>query len=552
MTGAEPQGIRVGGRLEIMALPGLPIIQAGADLAELVAGGLGRAGIALADGDVLVIVSKAVSRAEGRFVDLTTVTPGDRARAVAAQTGKDARLCELILGESSSVSRSGPGALVVRHRRGFVSADAGIDASNAAPADAEAGSGPWALLLPADPDGSAARDPRGAGGAGGGAHRRRHQRLVRAAVPARDRGGRDRGGGLAPALGPARRGRPLRPRPSADHHGARGPGGGGGRSRSPARPRRAAPPCTCAASPSPPASTPRRTCTGRTIGISTHEQGGRPLRRRRRRPLRPRPLARPPLRPAHRHRQHGGRLPALGAPHLAGRGHRDVHPGGPRARGARLGPRGGVVPRARDGAALRGRGLVPARRPRPCHAPAPHAGPRPRRGAARGHGAPLSRGRRGPPHPADGRRPLPDDDRDARGRHALVPGLVRARARQARGARRPLRGRSAARARRRRRHRGGGRGHLRAVEPVRLDRSHPDAARRPRRDREAPRLRREPHRRRPRGEGPARDDDPGADGRAGARPRRSSGTTGACSRGWSWSAATSTGSRGCASSRATR
>jgi coenzyme F420-0:L-glutamate ligase/coenzyme F420-1:gamma-L-glutamate ligase len=157
MTGAEPQGIGCGGRLEIVALPGLPIVQAGADLAALVADGLARAGIALADGDVLVIVSKVVSRAEGRFVDLTTVTPTDRARAAAHQTGKDARLCELILSESESVSRSGPGALVVRHRLGFVSADAGIDASNAAPAGAAPGSGPWALLLPADPDGSAAR-----------------------------------------------------------------------------------------------------------------------------------------------------------------------------------------------------------------------------------------------------------------------------------------------------------------------------------------------------------------------------------------------------------
>jgi coenzyme F420-0:L-glutamate ligase/coenzyme F420-1:gamma-L-glutamate ligase len=90
-------------------------------------------------------------------VDLTTVAPSERARAVALETGKDPRVCELVLRESQAISRSAKGALVVRHRLGFVSADAGIDASNAAPRDAAPGSGPWALLLPSDPDASAER-----------------------------------------------------------------------------------------------------------------------------------------------------------------------------------------------------------------------------------------------------------------------------------------------------------------------------------------------------------------------------------------------------------
>jgi coenzyme F420-0:L-glutamate ligase/coenzyme F420-1:gamma-L-glutamate ligase len=149
--------IRCDGRLELSALPGLPLVGAGDDLAALVAEGLERASIALRDGDVVVIASKVVSRAEGRFVDLTTVEPSERALAAAATTGKDARLCELILRESQQVSRSAPGALVVRHRLGFVSADAGIDASNAVPRGAAPDSGPWALLLPSDPDGSAER-----------------------------------------------------------------------------------------------------------------------------------------------------------------------------------------------------------------------------------------------------------------------------------------------------------------------------------------------------------------------------------------------------------
>lgn len=165
MTAAErggqgPPAIRCGGRLELQALPGLPLVGAGDDLATLVAEGLHRASVELHDGDVIVIASKAVSRAEGRFVDLTTVEPGARAREAALETGKDARLCELILGEAQHVSRQAPGALVVRHRLGFIAADAGIDSSNAAPLVQGApvrGTGPWALLLPVDPDGSAER-----------------------------------------------------------------------------------------------------------------------------------------------------------------------------------------------------------------------------------------------------------------------------------------------------------------------------------------------------------------------------------------------------------
>lgn len=153
------KGIRCDGRLELQALPGIPLVGPGDDLVEILAEGLRRAGIELRDGDVLVLVSKVVSRAEGRFVDLTTVEPSERARAAALETGKDARLCELILRESQQISRTAPGALVVRHRLGFISGDAGIDASNAAPVGSSQSpsSGPWALLLPADPDGSAER-----------------------------------------------------------------------------------------------------------------------------------------------------------------------------------------------------------------------------------------------------------------------------------------------------------------------------------------------------------------------------------------------------------
>jgi coenzyme F420-0:L-glutamate ligase/coenzyme F420-1:gamma-L-glutamate ligase len=110
----------------------------------------------LAEGDVLVVTSKLLSRAEGRFVDLSRVEPSPRAARVARTVGKDPRLVELVLRESIAISRQAPGVLIVRHRLGFVVANAGIDASNAVPPDAPAGTGPWALLLPEAPDASAA------------------------------------------------------------------------------------------------------------------------------------------------------------------------------------------------------------------------------------------------------------------------------------------------------------------------------------------------------------------------------------------------------------
>ncbi len=142
-------------RLEAVAVPGLPVVAPGDDVAALIARALEASGMALADGDVLVVTSKILSRAEGRFVDLAAVAPSPRAVDLAGEVRKDARLVELILRESSGVSRKAPGVLVVRHRLGFVVANAGIDASNAAPANAAEGSGPWALLLPEAPDASA-------------------------------------------------------------------------------------------------------------------------------------------------------------------------------------------------------------------------------------------------------------------------------------------------------------------------------------------------------------------------------------------------------------
>jgi len=140
-------------RLELIALPGFPLVQPGDDLAALIAQGLAAAGLTLQAGDVLVLAQKVVSKACGRIVDLRDVTPSPRAVELAASTGKDARLVELILGEASEVVAHRPGVLVVAHRLGLVMANAGIDASNVEQeADSER-----VLLLPEDPDGEAER-----------------------------------------------------------------------------------------------------------------------------------------------------------------------------------------------------------------------------------------------------------------------------------------------------------------------------------------------------------------------------------------------------------
>lgn len=149
-----PAPISCSERLELLALSGIPIVEPGDDVAALVGDAIERAQLKPRTGDVVVVTSKIVSRAEDRFVDLSHVNASPRALELARQTHKDPRMLELILRESSSVSRTAPGVVVVRHRLGFVSANAGIDESNGRASGAERG--PWVLLLPSDPDASAA------------------------------------------------------------------------------------------------------------------------------------------------------------------------------------------------------------------------------------------------------------------------------------------------------------------------------------------------------------------------------------------------------------
>src|SRR5258708_23609747 len=107
-----------------MSLPGIPIVEPGDDLARLILDSLHSATITLQSSDVLVVTSKIVSKAEGRRLDLRTITPTPRAQEVASKTGKDPRLVEVALRESVDISRMGENVLVTRHRLGFVSANA--------------------------------------------------------------------------------------------------------------------------------------------------------------------------------------------------------------------------------------------------------------------------------------------------------------------------------------------------------------------------------------------------------------------------------------------
>jgi coenzyme F420-0:L-glutamate ligase/coenzyme F420-1:gamma-L-glutamate ligase len=122
-------------------------VRPGDDLAGMLAARAAREGVV--PGDVLAVAHKVVSKAEGRVVALARVRPGPAALALAAETGKDPALCELILAESRRVVRRRGGTLICETRHGFVCANAGVDSSNA-----PAGS---AVLLPIDPDASARR-----------------------------------------------------------------------------------------------------------------------------------------------------------------------------------------------------------------------------------------------------------------------------------------------------------------------------------------------------------------------------------------------------------
>jgi coenzyme F420-0:L-glutamate ligase/coenzyme F420-1:gamma-L-glutamate ligase len=138
-------------QLTIIGLRGVPIVQAGDDLAAITLAACETTDVALADSDVIVVAQKIVSKSEGRFVEVASVTPSERAIALAAETQKDPRFVEIVLSESRRIVRHRPNLIVAEHRLGFVMANAGIDHSNVGPDDGKE----RVLLLPLDPDASA-------------------------------------------------------------------------------------------------------------------------------------------------------------------------------------------------------------------------------------------------------------------------------------------------------------------------------------------------------------------------------------------------------------
>ena len=142
------------GRLEAIALEGVPEVRPGDDLAAMLVDDIrGTAGaLPLGEDDVLVVTQKIVSKAEGAIVDLTTVTPRPEAVAFAQRWDRDARQLEVVLREARRVVRMEHGVLITETPHGFVCANGGVDASNVGPE-----SGNLVTLLPVDPDASADR-----------------------------------------------------------------------------------------------------------------------------------------------------------------------------------------------------------------------------------------------------------------------------------------------------------------------------------------------------------------------------------------------------------
>jgi coenzyme F420-0:L-glutamate ligase/coenzyme F420-1:gamma-L-glutamate ligase len=142
------------GRVEVLALAGLPEVQEGDDLEALIGDALEATpgALPIEPGDVLVVTQKVVSKAEGAVVDLRTVTAGAEAIEWARQWDRDPRQIQVVLDEAARIVRMARGVLIVETHHGFVCANAGVDASNVGPL-----SGDLVTLLPRDPDASARR-----------------------------------------------------------------------------------------------------------------------------------------------------------------------------------------------------------------------------------------------------------------------------------------------------------------------------------------------------------------------------------------------------------
>ena len=134
--------------LRIFGVTGLPEVHEGDDVGAMVAKGAAGGGSPIEAGDVVVVTQKIVSKAEGRVVLLSDVTPSAFAEQIAERYDKDPRLVEVVLRESSRVVRMDQGVIITETRHGFICANSGVDQSNVETHGEVA-------LLPVDPDESA-------------------------------------------------------------------------------------------------------------------------------------------------------------------------------------------------------------------------------------------------------------------------------------------------------------------------------------------------------------------------------------------------------------
>jgi coenzyme F420-0:L-glutamate ligase/coenzyme F420-1:gamma-L-glutamate ligase len=136
----------------LTAVPAIPMIEPGDDLAAILVERLRAAGLDLRDGDVVVVAQKIVSKAEGRYLALADIVPSPEAYELAGRLKKDPHYVQAVLDESNEVVRQREGLLIAEHRLGFVMANAGIDQSNIEHPDGRE----RVLLLPENPDASCA------------------------------------------------------------------------------------------------------------------------------------------------------------------------------------------------------------------------------------------------------------------------------------------------------------------------------------------------------------------------------------------------------------
>src|SRR5690349_18110635 len=133
--------------VSVTGIEGIPEVQPGDDLAHFIVEAAKGQGVSFEDGDVIVVTQKAVSKSEGRFVNLDDVAPSALALELATNWEKDARHVEVVLRESKRIVRMDHGVIICETKHGFVCANAGVDASNVADGGL--------MLLPLDPDASA-------------------------------------------------------------------------------------------------------------------------------------------------------------------------------------------------------------------------------------------------------------------------------------------------------------------------------------------------------------------------------------------------------------